>query len=787
MTTLDRKMGRDLLAMKGQAMAIALVILSGVATYVLFANTLKALYGTRDAYYRESRFADLFVSLKRAPESLGARIADIPGVDRIETRVAGRGRLEVPGFPDPVSALLVSIPDGGEPVLNRLYLRKGRLPDPERRDEVVLSEAAAEAHGLRPGDAMEAVIEGRRRTLVVAGVGISPEYVYQLEPGSMFPDFKRFAVLWMRRAALEAAYDMEGAFNDVTLSLSPGASAGEAIARLDALMAPYGGLGAYDRTDQTSHRYLSEEFRQLAAVSALLPPIFLGVSAFLLSIVVGRLVSTQRDQIATLKAFGYDNREVALHYAKLVSVIVLAGVAGGLLAGAWLGRKMSLLYMEFYRFPLLVYRMDARVAAKAVLVSGAAAALGTLRAVRKAASLPPAEGMRPEAPTVYRRSLVERAGIGRFIAQPTRMIVRHIGRRPVNALLSVTGIALACAIMMTGRFSKDSIDRMVEVQLGLSQREDLTVTLVEPSSGSALHELAALPGVLRAEPFRAVPVRLRVENRTRRTAIQGVMNGGDLQRLLDDNLDPVALPREGIVLEDYLARLLGVRDGEAVTVEVLEGGRPVRRIPVAARVRQYIGVPAYMEISALSRLMREENAISGAFLSVDGEARDRIYRDLTERPRVATIASRRDAIRSFYENMASMLLFTTFIATLLAGTIAFGVVYNGARITLSERSRELASLRVLGYTRGEVSYILLGEIFLLTVAAIPLGFLFGRGLCAFLVTSLQSDLFRLPLVLTSGTHALAAAMVLASTAVSGLVVRHRLDHLDLVAVLKTRE
>lgn len=787
MKTLDRKMGRDLLALKGQAVAIALVIVSGVATYVLFANTLTALYGTRDAYYRESGFADLFVSLKRAPGNLGARILEIPGVNRIETRVAGRGRVEVPGFPEPVSALLVSIPDAGEPVLNRLHLRQGRLPDPERRDEVVVSEAAAEAHGLRAGDRIGAVIEGKRRTLTVAGVGISPEYVYQLEPGSMFPDFKRFAVLWMRRAALEAAYDVEGAFNDVTLSLSPGASARDAIARLDALLAPYGGLGAYDRTDQTSHRYLSEEFRQLETISALLPPIFLGVSAFLLSIVVGRLVSTQRDQIATLKAFGYDNREVALHYAKLVSVIVLGGVAGGLLAGAWLGRKMSLLYMEFYRFPLLVYRMDAGVAAKAVLVSGAAGALGTLRAVRKAAILPPAEGMRPEAPAVYRRSIVERTGLGRLIAQPTRMIVRHIGRRPVNALLSVTGIALSCAIMMMGRFSKDSIDRMVDVQLGLSQREDLTVTFVEPSSGSALHELAALPGVLRAEPFRAVPVRLRVGNRARRTAIQGVVNGGDLQRLLDDRLDPVVLPQEGIVLEDYLAKLLGVREGEAVTVEVLEGGRPVRRIMVAARIRQYIGVPAYMEISALSRLMREENAISGAFLAVDGHARDRIFRDLTGRPRVAAIASRRDAIRNFYQNMASMILFTTFIATLLAGTIAFGVVYNSARITLSERSRELASLRVLGYTRGEVSYILLGEIFLLAVAAIPLGFLLGRGLCAVLVTSFQSDLFRLPLILTPGTHALAAAVVLASAAVSGLVVRHRLDHLDLVAVLKTQE
>ncbi len=787
MRAIDRKMARDLLGMKGQAVAIALVILSGVATYVLFANTLAALYGTRDAYYRESGFADLFVSLKRAPAGLAGRMLEIPGIDRVETRVAGRGRLEIEGFDEPVSAALVSIPDAGEPSLNRLHLRQGRLPDPERHDECVLSEVAAEAHGLGPGDTVAAVIEGRRRTLVVAGVGSSPEYVYQLDPTTMFPDFKRFAVLWMRRAAMEAAFDMKGAFNDAALSLSRGASVGDAIARLDSLLAPYGGLGAYDRTDQRSHRYLSEEFRQLATITAILPPIFLGVSAFLLAIVVGRLVATQRDQIATLKAFGYGNGAVALHYLKLVALVALAGAAGGLQAGAWLGKKMSLLYMEFYRFPLLVYRMDAGVAAKAVLVSCAAATLGTLSAVRRAAALSPAEGMRPEMPTVYRTTLVERVGLGPLIAQPTRMIVRHLGRRPVHAFLSVAGIALGCAIMMLGRFAKDSIDRLVDVQLGLSQREDLTVTFVEPSSWSALHEIAALPGVLRAEPFRAVSVRLQAGNRSRRTAIQGIANGGDLQRLLDDRLVAVALPADGIVLEEYLARLLDVREGEPLTVEVLEGGRPVRQIPVAGRIWQYVGVPAFMEISALSRLMREEDAISGAWLAIDGNERGRVYRELAERPRVASVASRRDAIRNFYENMASMLLFYTFIATLLAATIAFGVVYNSARITLSERSRELASLRVLGYTRGEVSYILLGELFVLAVAALPLGFLFGRGLCFVLVSNLQSDLYRIALVLTPGTHALAAAMVLVSTAVSGLVVRHRLDHLDLVGVLKTRE
>jgi putative ABC transport system permease protein len=748
---------------------------------------MDSLNATRDRFYGEYRFADVFASVKRAPESVKKQISGIPGVERVETRVVADVKLAIPGFDEPVTGRLVSVPETGEPVLNRLYLTKGRMVDPWRDDEVIVSQSFGEAHGFEPGDTFGAVINGRWKTLRITGFALSPEFVLQIRPGSISADFKRYGILWMSRRALGEAYDMDGAFNDLALTLSPLAQAEDVITRLDQILDRYGGLGAISRTDQMSHRFLTEEFRQLQRSAELYPTIFIAVAAFLLNVVITRIVGTERDQVAVLKAFGYANRDVGLHYAKLVLLIVLIGVAAGVATGVWLGRGLSNIYLEFYRFPELDYVLRPVVALGAAFITTGAGLLGTARAVWKAVSIPPAEAMRPEAPTRYGRTLIEKIGLGPVLSQPTRIIARNVERKPVKAAITVIGISLSCSIMIAGGFFGDAVDFMVNVQFEQSQKEDLTATFIEPTSRKAVHELEGLPGVEYAEVFRSVPVRFRHGYRTYRTSLEGIEPGLRLHLLLDSELRLVAVPPSGILMTDYLADLLHVRPGDIVTVEVLEGERPVRTVPVVAVLNQYIGVMSYMDLAALNRLLREGSSVSGAYLSTDPRHQAGIYRTLLEMPRVAGTTVRKDEIKNFYDTQAEAMLFFTLVATILAGVIAFGVVYNSARISLAERSRELASLRVLGYTRGEISYILLGELGLLTLAAIPPGFLIGNGLCAYVARAVESDLFRIPVVIEPSTYSLAAAVVISSAAFSGLIVRRRLDHLDLVGVLKTRE
>ncbi len=787
MRVLDKKLFRELWGMKGQALAIAMVVAGGVATYILSASTLDSLERTQARFYAEYRFADVFAQLKRAPESIRSRVEEVPGVRHVETRVAAPATLELASYSNPVTAMILAIPDGRQPELDQLHLTRGRLPAAGREREAVVSDAFAAAHSLAPGATLAATINGRRKVIEVVGVVLTPEFIYQLQPGTIIPDFKSYAILWMGRKPLEAAFDMEGAFNELALRLERGANPEDVILRLDPILAPYGGLGAYGRKDQTSHRYLSEEFRWLRMMATVFPAIFLGVAAFLLNVVLMRLMAMQRGQIAILKAFGYSNAAIVLHYLKFTVVVVAVGVAAGIGVGAWMARGMSQLYMEYYRFPYLDFAVSPAVAITGALVSLAAAALGTLHAVVRATKERPAVAMQPAPPGDYRVSVLERVGAWGRITQPTRMIIRNLERRPLKAAFSVLGVALACGILVMGGFMNASIDYMVFAQFKQAQRDDMTVTFVEPVSRRALHSLVSLPGVHYAEPFRVVPARLRYGHRTYRTAIQGLEPDGELRRLLDAQLELIPLPTEGVVITDYLGDTLGIRPGELLTVEILEGNRAVKQVPVVGLVKEYVGLSAYMDRRALNRLMREGDAVSGAYVSADLSNSSRIFSELRNMPKVAGTTVRRRMLESFYETMANQMLTFAFFNVVMAATIAVGVVYNTARIALSERMRELASLRVLGYTRGEISYILLGELAVLILAAIPLGLGIGWVLSAYTVTSFATDLFRIPLVLTPGAYAFASLVVLASATVSSLMVRRRLDRLDLVETLKTRE
>jgi putative ABC transport system permease protein len=787
-SALNRKLLRDLRGQSGQAAAIALVLACGVAAFVMAVNTLGSLRRTQQAYYERYRFAHVFAHLKRAPDSLAVQVEDIPGVAQVQTRIVMPATLDVPGMVEPASARLISVPDRPTPMLNGLFLRKGRYVEAGNAGEVLVSEGFAQAHHLAPGDSVTAILNGRKQTLRVVGVALSPEYVYQLGPGQILPDDRRFGVFWMGHTDLAGVFDLKGAFNDLTLTLTPEGSEAEVIRRLDALTERYGGLGAYGRADQQSHEFLDNELNELRGMALVVPSIFLGVAAFLLNVVVSRTVGTQREQIAALKAFGYSRWEVTLHYLKFVGLIVLAGVAVGVAVGAWLGREITALYTAFFRFPVFDFVLDPAVVLVAVGLSAGAAVLGTFAAVRRAAALPPAEAMKPEPPATYSRTLLERVGLHRLLSPGMRMMVRHIERRKLKTALTAVGIAMAVAVVILGSFGKDAIDHVMVAQFGVAQRQDVTVGFAEPTSHAAVYELEHLPGVSRVEPIRAVAVRLRSAHRSRRVGLTGVPADAALLRVMDVHTNPVAVPADGLVLSEKLAELLEVRPGDALDVEVLEEDRPVRTAVVAGLVDDFAGTTAYMDLTAVNRLMREGAVVTGAHLLADPARRTELYAAVKNTPRVSGVVIKRDVVDSYQKTIGENILKMRLFNVLFAGAIAFGVVYNSARIALAERSRELATLRVLGFTRGEIARILLGELALLTLTAIPVGLACGYGLAFALIQAVyDTELFRLPLVISDWTYGFAASVTLAAGVVSGLVVGRRLGELDMVAVLKSRE
>ncbi len=784
MSALSTKLVRDLLQLKAPLLAIALVMACGVAGLVMTRTASLSLRNSVDTYYDRYRFADLFVSLKRAPLAVTDQIAAIPGIALSEARVTVEVTLDVPGVIEPAVGRVISIPDDRPPALHRIYLRKGRLPDPDREGEVLVGEAFAEAVGLGPGDTVEAVINGTRDVLRITGVALSPEFVYAIRPGGFVPDDKRFAVFWMPRRQLAPLFDMEGAFNDLIVRLSPGAAEQRTIDGLDAVLDRYGGGGAYSRDEQTSHRYITDELDQLRTMGTVMPTVFLFVSAMLVNIVLARLIRTQREQIAVLRAFGYSRWSIGSHYLSLALAVALTGAVLGVIVGAIMGKSMLGLYGRFYRLPIIEFELGLGAAAASISATSAAAFLGAVHAVAGAMRLPPAEAMRPEPPGNYHASVIDRSRMLSGLAPSTKMFLRHIERRPLRAMVSIVGMSLAISVLTMGTYISDAIDYLIDHQFGAADRYDMSVSFIEPRTTGAVHEIASLPGVINTEPFRVVSARLSHNHRTERQAIIGVPIDPELSRVLDDKGRPIRVPTSGLVLTEALAKQLGAAPGDAVTVEVLEGQRPVLVSRVEGLARSYVGSGAYMSLDALHGVLREGDVASGVHLTFDPRETGAFFARLKDTPQVASTVVKRAALESFENTLAESIMIMRAFNLSFACVIAVGVVYNSARIALAERARELATLRVLGMSRGEIAAIFFGELALLMLAAIPVGLTGGYVLCKVMSSLMSTETHRIPFVISPGTMAFAVAVVLAAAIVTALDSKRQLDEIDLIAVLK---
>jgi putative ABC transport system permease protein len=806
-SNLNRKLWRDLRRMKGQAVAVALVMACGLAMMIMARSLIFSLESTRREYYEANRFADVFVQLKRAPNSVAEQVAAIPGVAAVQPGVAVQVTLDIAGLDEPASGLVRSLPETGPPELNRLFLRAGRNLGPGSRGEVLVSEAFAEANNLHPDDTIGMLLNGKRQQLRIAGIVLSPEIIFESRPGAALPDNRTYGTFWMPYKELARAFDMDGAFNFLSLTFAPpnaaalgtlsghrpqgGSSSSfverEVIAALDRLLTPYGGRGAYGRADHPSHIRVSDEIRVLETISVGFPLVFLSVAAFMTNAVLARLLNLQREQIAILKAFGFANRQIVLHYLKFAFVMVAGGTVLGAFGGIALGHRLVLMYHQFFRFPELSFHLSHMAFPLALVVSAAAATIGVYGAVRRAAKLPPAEAMRPEPPANYRPAFVERTGVGHFLSHTFRIAVRNIERKPMQAVFTVAGLSLATGILIVPNCFRDGVAEIMDFQWDVVQRQDVGIGLVEPASDQVRHLLAQLPGVLTVEPVRLAYVRISRGHQRRLIAIQGLPPNSLHNRVLDKTSHRIELPPDGLVISAKLAEILGARIGERVVVEVLEGKRPVRVVPLVGLAEDFAGVAAYMNLNGVNRLLGEGDLISGANFRVDAAHRAEFMHALKGVPRVSWVAIKESLRENFRSTTAASIGLIQGIYMSFAIVVAFGVVYNNARISLAERARELATLRVIGFSRGEVGTVLVTELVLLAVLAVPCGLLLGTGFAKAILRAVNTETVRLPLILTSQNYTFAVIVVAVASTVSALLVLRKLNQLNLPGVLKAPE
>lgn len=787
MSVLHQKLGRDLWRVKGQAIAIGIVIAVGVMMQVMMTGLVASLDETRKAYYERYRLADVFAPLARAPNTVMSHVIAIEGVVNAESRVVGAALLDMPGGTIPIQARVVSWPQFGTPLLNDVYLTTGRTLQNDRDDEILLLQSFAEAHGLSPGDSLAATIYGSSREFEIVGLVQSPEFLYTTAPGELVPDDARFAVIWASRASLEAVFDMKGGFNEVLVSLGHGANEERVIADLDELLAGFGGSGAFGLKDLVSNHFVSQEIEQLRTTSGSVPPLFLAIAAFLLYIVISRMVQSEREEIGLMKAFGLTNLEVGAHYVRLVMAIALGGALLGAVLGIVSGRAMVSLYLDYFKFPFLIFRLDASSLVSGIGLSVLAASVGGLLVLRQVFALTPAVAMRPPAPADYSQSNTRLNSISERLDQPTRMVLRRIIRQPGKMAGAVIGIAFGVALSASMASLLESFEDMLNITFSDVDRSDATVTFIHPLSDTVAFEIARMPGVLEVEPVRYVPAIIRHGTERYNGTINGMVERPRLYRALDENGHEIEMPAGGLILGAGLAKTLNAQAGDTLTLSVREGRQPQLEVRVTRVARTLLGSPAYMKIEALNRTLKEPGRISGVYLRIDENRAEEIFQRLKAMPKVVGVSLKSDSESAFQVMMDQGAGMMRYIMAAIAGIITFGIVYNAARVAQSERSQDLASLRVLGFTRAEVSFVLLGELASVVLLALPLGGLLGYYLSQAIASGFSTELYQIPGEFGLESYGLSVVVVIAAALISGWLVRRNIDKVDLVAALKTRE
>jgi len=788
MRPLTRKMFRDLWRLRAQSAAVVLLLAIGIGLLVASLGMQYSLRDARDRYYDAERLSDLQVHLVRAPLRLREHIEALPGVQAVDARVAVPALLELPKVPEQITARVLSIDVPDTTPVNRPWLVRGRWPaEGAGTREIVLNEAFADAHGLIPGDSLGATIRGGRETLRIVGIANSPEFVFVSPPGQLFPQPDRYALIWMPRKALEQAADLSGAFNDLVIRVAAGSELAPLKRSLDDLLARYGAQPAQGRDRIPSARFLDQELDQLGTMAGLIPPAFLAVAAFLLNVALTRLVEAERSSIGLLKAFGFDAWSLSLGYIGMALVLVMLGLVIGAVLAEVLGTMMSGLYLKVYRLPDLPFETTASAWLIGIITGLVAGLAGCINAIRRVLKLSAAQALMPPPPPAFQHGWRGAEWFsGRFDAL-TRVVLRRIIGFPRRSITTIAGVVCALSLLILARQMPQAIDQLLQITFDRARRQDFSLTLIEAQSGTDWHALRRLPGVIEAQPFRQVPTVFRANGREASEALVGLATPGRLERLVDYTGEPVGIRDDGLVLTRGLANQLGVSVGDHVVIEVTQGQRVEVTLPVLSIVRVTVGNNAYVDLGYLGRLLREPSRIGGVHVRIDPAARTQFHEAVKQSPAIAGVSdlprARASLQRTFSEGVGVM----TGIFVSFAVLMAIGIAFATSSVTLAEQRRDLATLMVLGFSRREVSRVLLAEIGILTLIALPIGVLLGHWFAMRFMAAMATDLFTFPAQFVPSSYAGAAAIVLAAIFGAALLVRRDVDSINLVESLKSRE
>ena len=792
MSILKRKLRRDLFAAKGMLLAIVSIIALGTSNFVAMVCSYQNLTRAQQSYYADCFMADFWVNVKKVPIAELQRLKEIPGIDRLRPRIVFEATADIPGELKPVSGKIVSMPRQPSGEINGLTIRSGSYFSGRKGPEVILNEDFAEHHNLQPGDRLHLLLNNRRQELVVVGTAISAEFVYLLGPGGLVPDPSGYGIFYVQDDYAEDIFDFQEACNEIVglLRRDSHVRVARVLEQIENELEPFGVLDTIPRERQTSNWFLTSEIEGLKVTATVLPSVFLGVAALILNVLMTRLVEQQRTVVGTLKALGYSNREVSLHY---LGFGLAVGVAGGLLgiaAGIGLAELLTMVYREYYIFPQLINQPGPVPLLSGMAMSLLFALAGTIRGVRAVMRLSPAEAMRAKPPVRGRTILLEHwTWFWRKLDFRWHMVLRDLERNRMRTFVGIVSSSVGAALLVVSFVSWDSMNELVEFQYEKVLTSDFDLTFKEDQHYGAVLEAKRFPGVDEVEPLFVMPCKYRNGHYKKQGAIMGILPNARMTVPRDIDGNPVSVPTNGVMLSRKMADMLDVQAGHLLTIEPVRGDRRPRQIVVSRVIDSYLGMMAYADWAYLNHLFGEEGAISSLQLKVSPDPAETaaFYRTIKQLPAIQSVAAIREQKEQLSDVLIEQMLASLVVVIIFAGLIYLGSILNSSLISLAERKREIATFRVLGFTTQEVGSIFFRESLCVNVAGtlcgLPLGYLLSRGM----ISLYDTELFRLPMLLSWQSCAITVCLGVAFTGIAHLPVRRAIRKLDWLDALNVRE
>lgn len=789
-SVLHRKLLRELNQSRWQLLAIAALITSGISCYVGLLSTYEDLERTRVAYYAECRMADFWIGLKKAPRSALDELAPLPGIADLRARIRFEITVNLDQVDHPVSGRLLSLPEQRQSVINGFVLRRGSYFTGESQREVIIDEAFADEHQLDPGDTLELLLNGRLELLSIVGTASSSEFTYLIGPGSLIPDPRTYGVFYVQQEFAESLYDFEGACNEVIGTVAPETDVTRLLIDIEERLDDYGVAAVVPLKDQVSHFMLVNEIVMGRKMAVTLSSIFLLVSALILNILMTRFVEQQRTIVGTLKAIGVRQSRITLHYMSFGLAVGFAGSLLGCLAGNAMAGGLTSVYSQYYSFPVLEHEWSLRYSLEGTLIGMLASLSGCWRGVRAVARLHPAEAMRPAAPRRGHHILLERAPvIWTRLGFESQLVLRDLFRYRARTLAGLFASTMGAAMLLTALYYRDSLIHLVKFQYELVDRSDYQLVLRDETPGEVLDEIRQLPGVNHVEPSLAVACRLVNGHRSRRVSIIGIPADSQLNIPRTRAGIRIPIPESGLILDQRIADSLGLELGDPITMIPVRGDRTPRKTTLAQITHGYLGTTIYAQIDELNRLIHEQQTLNLVLVKSDPavDINRQFKQELKTLPALQALNDTRQARQNLEFEIIRNLNVMTWWLIFFSGLIFFGSIINSTLVTLSERAREIATLRVVGYQMQDVGRLFLREILWINLTGSLLGLPVGYALSAVSAEAFSSDLFRMPLKIEWTTWLLTPTLSLVFCLLSHQIVERRLKHMDWRSALMIKE